>query len=111
MRFAAGVNAAGPKPSSPESKMLPSASGKAIPVVAEHGSRQPVIVWKMSRPASRLTNCERLAGGDDGRVAARVGEREVALAVEEAADVDLVRPRPVRAARPGSRRAPASPPW
>src|SRR6185503_2144728 len=38
---------------------------------------------------------ERLAGGHDGRVPARIRQREVALAIEEAADVDLVRPRPV----------------
>ena len=66
MRFAAGVKAAGPKPSSPESKMLPFASGKAIPVIPEHGSRQPVIVWKMSRPASRLTNSSGWPGATTG---------------------------------------------
>ncbi len=89
--------------------MLPFASGNAIPVVA--GARQPAAGDRVEDVASGVAvdELERLAGGDDGRVTARVGQREVALAVEEAADVDLVRPRPVgQRRRAGVRaRAPA----
>src|SRR6185436_4063498 len=56
LRLDAAVKPAGPKPSSPESKLVgPLASGKAMPVVAVHGARQAVMVWKMLREASSLT--------------------------------------------------------
>src|ERR687890_2490526 len=56
-RFAAAVKPTGPKPSSPESKSTsPFASGYAIPVVRLQGALQAVIVWKIVRLASRLTN-------------------------------------------------------
>ncbi len=59
LRLAAAVNAAGPKPSSPESKpsepVPASASGKAIPAAPLQGCRHAVIVWKIERPASSLT--------------------------------------------------------
>ena len=64
----------------------------------------------MSRPASRLTNVERLAGGDDGRVAARVGQREVALPVgKPLTSTSFVRGPSGSAA--GLAYGPAFPPW
>ena len=57
LRWAAGVKPGGPKPSSPESNRVgPLASGKAIPVVAVHGARHAVMVWKTFWAASSLTN-------------------------------------------------------
>ena len=47
-----------------------------MPVVAVHGARQPVIVWKMSRAASRLTNVSGWPGlTTGGRPRAPVDER------------------------------------
>jgi hypothetical protein len=77
LRFAAAVKPTGPKPSSPESKTVgPLASGKAMPVVAVHGVRHAVIVWKMSCRASSLTKvsgCPALTTG--GRPAEPVADR------------------------------------
>jgi hypothetical protein len=81
LRLAAGVKPAGPKPSSPESNSVePLASGKAMPVVAVHGARHAVMVWKTFRVASSLTKvsaCPGLTTG--GRPTAPENDRSPCL--------------------------------